>query len=283
MKLLLIEDDPRDAELLKSLLRETERNALLTETSLERAFQKLRETDIDLILLDLTLPDVTGLEAFIKLAERAPEMPVIVLSPFENEELGLHAVQEGAQDFMVKGTIQAPDLHRRIVLACGRNLFQKKLIRLASFAWQNPNAIIETDEHGKIIYINPSGSRQFPEIQQTGMHPFLTGLARIVTKLQEEKRDLVVREIQIRDQCYEQHIFYVPGTGVVRSYITDVTEKKRAEEKLRARTSEVERMNRLMVGRELKMKELKLKIALLTAQLKGPADHFTAAGGGGDV
>jgi len=276
MRILLIDDNAKDAKTLKDLLAASGEIDCVTENSLEKAMARLDEP-FDLILLDLTLPGGTPVDFLGRISDRVPEMPIIALDEQDNQALALEAAREGAQDYLVKPELDGTGFIRRIHMALERSRFQKKLVRLASFAWQNPNAIIETDAEGEIIYLNPAGSKQFPALYETGSHPFLSGLSRIVKSLQEENRNLMVREIVIGEKCYEQHVFYVPGSGVVRSYIADVTEKRKAEDKLKARTREVERMNRLMVGRELKMKELKLKIALLTAQMKNAGETRTVS------
>ena len=85
--------------------------------------------------------------------------------------------------------------------------------------------------------------------------------------LQREKKEFLIREIELDDRVFEQHISLVIERQVIRSYIADITERKAAEEALRVRTQEVERMNRVMVGREIKMAELKKKISELQEEL----------------
>lgn len=276
MNVLLIEDNQKDIEALERALKSIDGVKVTVESSYDAALGGLRGAAPDVILLDLTLSDGRGMQGLSQLCERLPEVPLVALCDIESESFAFHAVREGAQDFIVKSAAGGKELKLKILMACERHKFQRSLVRLASFAWQNPNAIIETDRHGKLIYLNPAGKKQFPGLTENSSHPFIMDLPRIIDQLQREKRDLATREIRIGEYWYEQHIFFVPETGILRSYITDVTEKKRAEEKLKSRTREVERMNRLMVGRELKMKELKLKIALLTSQLKNSNEKAAA-------
>ncbi|HEX3317652.1 MAG TPA: response regulator [Solirubrobacteraceae bacterium] len=74
----------------------------------------------DCVLLDLKLPDATGLQALFAVLEATPEVPIVVLSGHQNEELALEAVHTGAQDYLVKGTADGELLRRSIRYAIER-------------------------------------------------------------------------------------------------------------------------------------------------------------------
>jgi signal transduction histidine kinase len=124
VKVLLIEDNPVDAELLKEMLREgsaTEQSrdkTLLAPFYLQRVTRLLDGLDyltngnVDLILLDLSLPDSRGLETFARVRSQAPNVPLIVLTGHDDEELAIKTVHDGAQDYLVKGHINAHILVR---------------------------------------------------------------------------------------------------------------------------------------------------------------------------
>lgn len=260
IRILLIDQDEKAVRDIRDVLDRPghETFEIVSENSLAQGLARVCEGGIDLILLDLTLPDGKGLHAISEIYRHAAQIPVIAMNIADSDELAQMAVREGAQDFFCKATLAGCPLARMILFAIERKQTEKQLARLASFAWQNPNPIIETDSKGNLIYLNPAAQNLFPELQQQKEeHPFLNGLRDIAVLLQNRHQTLEVRGVEIGGSFYEQHISYVPENDVIRSYIIDHTERRAAEEKLVAHTHEMERMNRLMVGREIKMKELK--------------------------
>lgn len=266
LKILLVEDDPEDVRLIRQVLSGMKGVPFVLHVvdKLSLALERLKEDRLDLLLLDLSLPDGRGMHGIEKICGLAPSIPILVLNVMDSEDLGLQAIREGAQDYLVKDRLDSRSLKQAILFAVERKTIEKKLARLASFAWQNKNAIFETDLDGRITYLNPAGQRLFPELaSRETEHPLLEGLGTIVNTLQKERKEFVIRDLKIGDRFYEQHISYVPENEIIRSYIADDTERKRAEESLRLRTEEVERMNRVMLGREIKIIELKQKVKAL--------------------
>jgi diguanylate cyclase (GGDEF)-like protein len=108
------------------------------------------------------------------------------------------------------------------------------LLRLSSFAELNPNPIVEVDYSGKIIYLNPPASIKFKTIQQEGLaHPVLAGL---LDQAQNVRGNLLLREIQIQGEIYEQYVHYLSDSQVIRSYLCDITQRKQAEQSLAQHT-----------------------------------------------
>jgi len=85
-----------------------------------KALTRLGRKDIDLVLLDLGLPDSHGLTTFHKLRQAAPDVPVIVLTSTDDEELAVTAVRDGAQDYLIKGQISGRPLVRAVRYALER-------------------------------------------------------------------------------------------------------------------------------------------------------------------
>lgn len=262
LEVLLIEDDPRDAELIRQHFRTADLQMSLTvEKNLGGGVARLEERPPAAVLVDLTLPDGRGISAVARLHEKFPAIPIVALNVLENEMLSIEVMREGAQDYLVKEGLTPQVLKRTILFSIERKNVERELARLASFAWQNPNAILECDFSGNLIYLNPAGQILFPEIQKAASaHPFLEHMQAVLEELRRSSKASLTREILLGPKCYEQHLSFVPERQVIRSYIADITERKLAEEALRERTAEVERMNRAMVGRELKMAELKREI-----------------------
>ncbi len=120
--LLAVEDNPGDARLLREMLRdEGGYNAcLLHASNMAEAEVILGDHAVDIILLDLGLPDVQGLDAVRRARAAAPRLPLIVLTGLDDEEVAGQALQEGAQDYIIKGQIDLRGLLRAIRYAVER-------------------------------------------------------------------------------------------------------------------------------------------------------------------
>ncbi|MGA2409299.1 MAG: ATP-binding protein, partial [Candidatus Binataceae bacterium] len=119
---LLIEDNPGDARLVKEALA-TSRSAhfdLECTDRLAAGLERLRSPGIDVVLLDLSLPDSHGVETIKRLHNQAPQVPIVALSGIEDERVTQSAVRNGAEDFLVKGTFSSDLLVRSIGYAIDR-------------------------------------------------------------------------------------------------------------------------------------------------------------------
>ncbi len=111
---LLVEDNPLHARLIKGMLGEAWPGPqhLHHVKRLDEALRYLQRNAVECVLLDLLLPDAQGLEAVHAVCGIAGDIPVVVLSAHDDEELALRAVEEGAQDYLVKGKVDADGLRR---------------------------------------------------------------------------------------------------------------------------------------------------------------------------
>lgn len=272
VRILLAEDNPGDARTVREL---AEKAGSLRATfkgveNLLALLDSLAREVTDVVLLDLTLPDVSGLEAVERACEQAPGVPIVVLAPQEDEKLALDVLKAGAQDFLVKGRFDGAQLARTLRYAIERKRVERELARHASYAWLNPHPVIETDLAGKITYLNHAAQQKFPDLEITGTaHAVLEGIEWALAELRKTGKNSLVRLIAYGGRIYEEHLTHVAQGGHVRIYVADVTEYKRAEEKLRAHSQELERLNRLMLGREAKMIELKEHLKRLEEKLAG--------------
>ena len=116
LRILLIEDNPGDAELVKEALADAEecRFRVYRAEALLPGLDRLALGDIDLVLLDVHLPDSNGLDGLNAIRTHAPGTPVVLLTGWNSEALALGAMQGGAQEYIVKGTLQGPALARVI-------------------------------------------------------------------------------------------------------------------------------------------------------------------------
>ncbi|MFD5885097.1 PP2C family protein-serine/threonine phosphatase [Streptomyces sp. NPDC060334] len=121
-RILLVEDDEGDALLVEELLHDTGmRFELTTRTTLAEARVELAAHRIDCVLLDLHLPDIWGVDAVATVRDLAPHTAVIVLTGLSEAQAGTEAMAAGAQDFLVKGKVDADLLHRTIRYAVYRS------------------------------------------------------------------------------------------------------------------------------------------------------------------
>jgi DNA-binding NtrC family response regulator len=120
--ILLVEDNPGDARLLGELLKE-DASARCEMTHVDRLAQALGllpKGGVDVVLLDLTLPDAQGLEGLDRVRRAAPALPVVVLTGHNDQRMALGAVERGAQDYLVKGQVEAKLLVRSLRYAIQR-------------------------------------------------------------------------------------------------------------------------------------------------------------------
>ncbi|MCW5979978.1 MAG: response regulator [Bryobacteraceae bacterium] len=125
---LLIEDNPGDAILIREMLLELPASPFTVQwaDTLAKGLARARAGQIDIVLLDLGLPDSQGLDTFLRLHQAAPHAPIIVLSGREDDDLAVSAVRAGAEDYLVKGTVSADSLGRSIRYTIERYARQRR-------------------------------------------------------------------------------------------------------------------------------------------------------------
>lgn len=125
---LLIEDNPGDADLVR--LRLVESNPSIDVNCVSRladGLESLKQDSPSLVLLDLNLPDSQGSETFRRVLEKAPDIPVVILSGQEDQGLAIKALHQGAQDYLVKGGLTSGDLDRAMRYAVERQALLRSL------------------------------------------------------------------------------------------------------------------------------------------------------------
>ncbi len=138
VRILLVEDNPRHAQLLREAMGEAgvafagaAPYELTHVRSIAEALTQLGGGGLDLVLLDLSLPDGVGLEGLLRLRELHPDTPVIALTGLNDETLAAQALQSGAQDYLSKGRIGGSLLARSIRYATQLNRMQMALRSLS--------------------------------------------------------------------------------------------------------------------------------------------------------
>jgi PAS domain S-box-containing protein len=129
-KVLLVEDNPQEAELIEDLLSGIRGEQRILVTKVERlseAQQRLNLETFDIILLDLSLPDSLGIETVARVQEYAVNVPIVVLTAQNDQELALRLISVGVQDYLVKRKIDGELLIRSLRYAIERQNSQDAL------------------------------------------------------------------------------------------------------------------------------------------------------------
>jgi len=171
---LIIEDNPDDALLIKEILSETVTTRYHVEYAerLSQGIQTLENNPqgINLVLLDLGLPDCKGIHTLRAVKPYAPHLPIVVLTALGHESLGRQAIQEGAQDYICKNEINvdvlenslrfAIERHRLLMkLQCKRNRLEENERRFRRIIEKNADGIMIVDQKGSVKYLNPTAEK----------------------------------------------------------------------------------------------------------------------------
>jgi two-component system sensor histidine kinase UhpB len=130
LSILIIEDNPTDLYLIEEMLRSSRVKIknILTANRTSAGCDLLRKHDINLVLLDLSLPDTFGIDSFLKIKDVTQKIPVIILTGLTDSETALEALKQGAQDYLVKGEFKADILVKSIQYSIERKSAEEKII-----------------------------------------------------------------------------------------------------------------------------------------------------------
>jgi PAS domain S-box-containing protein len=256
VKVLLIEDNPGDARLIREMLAEVPDISFELECAkrLSTGLKRLAKETIDVILLDLALPDSQGLDTLNKVYAQVKTAPIVVLTGLDDESVGIEAVHQGAQDYLLKGQIHGRVLRRVINYSVERKRMEEALRdREARYRYlfehsQIANAVVGLD--GKIIDVNQAAADFYgydkseiigrellefiaPESKAAVVEAFARGLVHTHANPMEV----------VAASKGGMRTFFYPGgynmlfeggkhTGFLIS-VVDITERKRVEEALR--------------------------------------------------
>jgi diguanylate cyclase (GGDEF)-like protein/PAS domain S-box-containing protein len=257
IKILLIEDNPDYAQLIKRILSKKASSPMEVEhcDTFTGGYERASRGDIDLILLDLDLPDSGNIDTLLSISG-VTDVPIIVLTGTDDESLALKAVQMGAQDYLMKGQVDARLLVRSIRYAIERkkaeDAFKRTEERYKLLIENTLDLITVMDFDGTIKYVSPSHKRilSYDDDDLLGkrifdfIHP--EDLARVV--------DIFTESLQNEDQLYstefrvrhkEGHWLTIESIGKmcppeaggligVIANSRDITERKKMEERLRS-------------------------------------------------
>lgn len=137
-RVLLVEDNDGDARFVDEMLRESRRGSFdVTHVHyLNEALSELKKGGVDVALLDLSLPDSQGSATVTSVYVAAPDVPIVVMSGTDDESVTAKAVEEGAQDYLVKGHVDSAVLVHSIRFAIERQqILNDKLTATTDFRW----------------------------------------------------------------------------------------------------------------------------------------------------
>ncbi len=147
LNILLIEDNPGDVKLIKTFLQDSSvKHEFIHASNLFEGSEEIKTKPVDIVLLDLTLPDSAGFKTLTTFVEKFPRVPVIVLTGLNNEIVGNQAIKAGAQDFLVKGQFDGKLLGRSIRYALQRFKTQLKLEETARILEISEKRNVEAQE-----------------------------------------------------------------------------------------------------------------------------------------
>jgi diguanylate cyclase (GGDEF)-like protein/PAS domain S-box-containing protein len=157
---LLVEDDAADAGLIQQALAEAQDSLFQVAwvTRLSAALEQLGRAEVEVVLLDLTLPDSQGIVVFDQVCQAAPNALIVVLCAASDEALANQAVQRGAQDYLVKSHLDAHWLPRALRYLIERKAIQEALLateaRFHAMSDASPLGLFVSDAEGECVYTN---------------------------------------------------------------------------------------------------------------------------------
>src|SRR6266404_1241756 len=167
---LLVEDNPPDAELMALRLEPGPYGSgsmpvrLIQRGTVATACAALHYWPVDVVILDLTLPDATGLEALHRIRAASPGAPVIVLSGLADQALALESIRAGAQDYVMKPPPDGPTLARILRYACERHRLTqtidsaRALSAIAALQWKL------LAEVAKVLAVSTDSTQTIPQV-----------------------------------------------------------------------------------------------------------------------
>lgn len=282
LKILLVEDNLSDADLLQEMLSGVKNLTLeITHVAyLKTALDYLIRHPFDIVLSDLSLPDAAGLEAVIQIHALVPNLPIVILTGWDDEEIGLETLRQGAQDYLAKGQIQPELLARTIRYAVERSQTQRVIYQQAAAMAASMEGIAILNQNREHSYVNQA----FAKLHGYHSPSELIGKA---WQVLYEPAEFLALEHKIRRSMREQGYWHgeavacrFPGEvfyqelsitalddGGFICNVQDITERKQAE---------IEILNALQRERELN--ELKSRfVAMVSHEFRTPLASILSA------
>ena len=252
-RLLLIEDNPGDARLIQEFLKEKCIFELELAERLSDGLELLSNKKFDAVLLDIALPDSSGIDTVHSVSKNCPKIPIIVLTGNEDEDFAIRTFQIGAQDYPVKGNFDSELLFRSIKYAIERKKVEDELLdaeKRYRDLFENANIMIQSVRpDGSFIEVNNEWLRvmgySIDEVKQMNVFDIIDDSC--LDHYYDVFRKVIAGEAQKNVEArfvakdgrkidVEGNIFNRIVNGrVVATYgmFRDITDKKEAERKLK--------------------------------------------------
>jgi len=243
ISVLLIEDNHEDIHLIEEMLAQATDIwfELKYADQLSAGLKCLAQEGINVVLLDLSLPDSQGFDTFVRTRAQAPGVPIVVLTGLGDESLAGRAVREGAQDYLVKGDLDSNLLVRSLRYAIERQKMlaeleqrtqksQALLYSLDNIIQKNPDGIIIVDRAGVMRFVNRAAEslldRKSEELvgEMFGF-PIMAGEKTELDVIRKGRKAATV-EMYVVEMEWKGEIVYLAS-------LRDITQHKQAEEQLK--------------------------------------------------
>jgi DNA-binding NarL/FixJ family response regulator len=198
-KILVVDDNSIDKTLIEERLKEDTQNKfdLAHSFSMKETFSMLAKINFDVVLLDLGLPDSIGYDTFAKFHASFPDMPVIVISGYEDSDMAQKLMDNGAHGYLIKGKYNSESLWETIKLAISKQAFRNKV---------QGNLIKQVRPPENQIFTNPSPKpKNIKEQIQSKLDPDLAkDLIIEYSKLIPLSQNVTKAEIELSVQSFFQ-------------------------------------------------------------------------------
>jgi PAS domain S-box-containing protein len=275
--ILVVDDTP---ELLDISVRSLKKAGYMvaTATNAKECLDSINSIRPDILLLDIILPDMNGKDICLKLKDdqRFSSMPIVLLSSIEvsNNNI-LDGLEAGAESYIVR-PVKEGEFIQRVDIVC-RTMIVERNLKTAILEWETTfngikDAILVLDSEGNVMRANKNVSLllSMPENKILGqkcydlVHFTKSYIADCPFLRMKKSKKRETLSLPIGEKWYELTVDPLFDEkedirGAVH-FISDITERKQNEELLNIKFNEIEQVNNLMVGRELKMIELKKEI-----------------------
>ncbi len=294
ISILLIEDNRLDIELIREMLKGTQGEVIVEVAErLSTGLERLAEGGIDLVLLDLGLPDSQGLDTLMSLRAQASEIAVVVLTALDDEAAGLEALKQGAQDYLIKGQVDGRLLGRAIRPALERKRAEKALRqseeKYRRLFEQSREAIFVTNEAGNHIDFNQAALELYgytrEELLRVNANERYVNPGDRERFIQEVTAKGFVEEFEVKLRKKDgtemlclitSNLWRDPGEGVqYQGIVRDITGRQEAERKLQDHSEQLEEMveERTRELREAQGKLVRKEKLAVLGRLAGGVGH----------
>lgn len=256
LHILLLEDNPGDVRIIQVMLADGNGSKFTLESvsRLSKGIERLALGSIDLILLDLSLPDSQGIDTFLELYKHASLIPIVVLTGHSDDSVALKTIHEGAEDYLVKGEINGKLITHCIRYAIERHRLRQALSdqtiemlnREANFRnliAKNADAMLIVDKKGVVQFANPAAELLFERTSEDLIGDFFyfpveDGKISEINITSNNANEITVAEMRVVKTQWGEKAAYLAS-------LRNITDRKRNEEALL--TSE-ERLNAVTHG-----------------------------------